>query len=43
LLAPEKDTIAALFGPGYVVTPYHDAETGLIAANHFLVDFGETQ
>jgi hypothetical protein len=35
-----QDTIVALFGPGYLVTPYHDAETGLIAANHFLVDFG---
>jgi hypothetical protein len=39
--AVSQDTVAALFGPAYVVTPYRDAETGLIAANHFLVDFGD--
>ena len=40
LLAPEKGTVEALFGPGYAVTSYRDTETGLIAEKHFLVDFG---
>jgi hypothetical protein len=42
-VSADKDTVLALFGPAYLVTPYHDAETGLIAANHFLVDLGGVQ